>query len=320
MPHFVEDPVPANYWEPRVGQILINSKSGSANINVYYPGTDRISVRVQSDHPRFRINVRGGPTKPGLRLYTATGLVANDSIAVFDGAGRQQTEWLRIAGVASDEWNTARVLRAGLPVSQHKPNISFDPYGTSTSSVPVSAEKWIAATEKAIANLLANPVGKLILDAVTGKVVIFYDKTAADMGAVNYPSSDPSDAKVMITPADFPGSLRPGDTYEETIIHELAHTVDGRYGAYFDYLPDGLKFDDGDFFTITVTNVFASTKKRPLRKDHKGLKPMPALYLGPAGEAKFNKNHQINLGIVRRLVPDLYRKLIFVDAPWNPFG
>src|SRR5262249_3956965 len=147
----------------------IPAKNGKANINVWYPGSDRIKLCVESQHPRFKYysNDRGKPHKRGLRRFIVEGLIAGDRIAVFEGgsaddhtsnSGSQQTAWLLISAVTIDK-------HAPLAVSSHRRNISIDTFGLNSANYPMDGSLFVKKVDNAIGRIQSNPIGRLILDA-----------------------------------------------------------------------------------------------------------------------------------------------------------
>ena len=322
MTHFVSDPEPSEYWVPRISTMSIPAKNGKANINVWYPGSARIKLCVESQHPRFKYypNDRGKPHKKGLRRFVVEGLITGDRIAVFEGgsadddtssSGSQQTAWLVISAVKIDK-------HAPLAVSSHRHNISIDTFGLNSANYPMDGGLFVKKIDNAIGRIQSNPIGRLILDAVTGSVVIFFtESNKIPTAATTY---GPTNQKVIALESTYlQGSHAPGASLDEVILHEFAHHADGYIGTYIN-IGDGLDHDKSDFFTVTVTNVYASIYHRPLRKDHIGFANMIRLYQGSAGEAKFSHAYTANFATVRSAIGStLYNALVFADAPWNPF-
>lgn len=315
MAHFVADPEPTDYWVPRIGSMSIPSQNGKAKINVWHPGTGKVTLKVQSGHPRFQFfpNDKGKPHKSGLRRFVVEGLATSDQIAVFDDADNQITAWLTIGSVAIDK-------RLGLTASRHRARISIDPFGTNSSNYRIDGNTFITKVDAALGRVLANPIGRLVLDAVPGNVVIYFTETQYDTSSTVYGATT---QKVIAVEAFYlKGSKAPGATLDEVLLHEFAHHVDKTTISAGDYndIGDGLKFDQTDFFTVTVTNVYASIYGRPLRKDHQTVDHMIPKYQGSAGEAKFSHAHSANFQNVRRRIgSSLFVAIEQADAPWNPF-
>ncbi len=318
MAHFVADPEPSDYWVPKISTLAIPSKNGKAKINVWHPGAAAVTLRVLSGHPRFRFfpNDRGKPHKSGLRRFVVEGLITGDQIAVFDGIGNQITAWLRISAVAIDKGTGA------VPSSHNsriKPHVTIDPFGLNSGNYPLDGSKFVAKVDAAFGRVIANPIGSLIVNALSGNVIILFSEKN-NIGSHVDENPKTGDKTIQITYDDFIGSNKPGDLLDETIIHEFAHHVDGWFSDYDD-IGDGLGFHKQDFFSITATNVYASIYRRPLRKDWvTGVSPMPQKYLGSAGEVKFCHAHRGNFGKVRTAIgAPLFNSIELADAPWNPF-
>jgi hypothetical protein len=294
MTHFVADPEPHDYWVPAIGMTMsIPSRNGKAKINVWHPGSADVTLQVQSGHPRFKFySTKGKQHKIDLRRFIVEGLAAGDQIAVFDQSG-------------------------GPTVSTHRSRISIDPFGLDSSNYPMHGSEFIEKVDKSIGMILSNPVGRLILDAVPGSVVIFFTEGSGIVTASSV--YGPTSQKVVAVESTYlRGSKGPGARLDEVILHEFAHHADNTRN-YVD-IGDGLQFDAREFFSVTGTNVYSSIYHRPLRKDHVGFTPMPPLYQGSAGEAKFSHAHAANFAKVKSAIgPTLYNALVFADAPWNPF-
>jgi len=129
-----------------------------------------------------------------------------------------------------------------------------------------------------------------------------------------------ANSAVQFSPNNFKGSLAPGAQPNEILFHELCHIVDGTLGTYVDLNDPSVglpfKYDDFDFFSVNGTNVYASMRGRPLRKDHRGFLNMPAKY---KDFDQFWDFSQVNLNKLRAAKPILYGHVSAIDAPWNPF-
>src|ERR1700733_14367873 len=143
MTHFVSDPEPPDYWVPKISALSIAASNGKAKINVWHPGSAKIKLCVESQHPRFRSypNDSGKMHKSNLRRFVVEGLVTGDQIAVFEGgdagdatsnSGSRQTDWLMVSYVAIDKHSPGTPLAT----STHRPNITIDAFGTGSSNFP----------------------------------------------------------------------------------------------------------------------------------------------------------------------------------------
>jgi hypothetical protein len=207
MTHFVADPEPHDYWVPAIGLTMsIPSRNGKSNINVWHPGSAGITLQVQSGHPRFKFySTRGKQHKIDLRRFVVEGLRAGDQMAVFDESRAQITAWLGIRAVAIDSG-------AGLAVSTHLSRISIDPFGLDSSNYPMHGSEFIENVDKSIGILLSNPVGRLILNAVPGSVVIFFTEgSKIETAATVY---GPTSQKVVAVESTYlHGSKAPGASW-----------------------------------------------------------------------------------------------------------
>jgi hypothetical protein len=323
MTHFVSDPEPYDYWMPRISTMSIPAKNGKAKINVWHIGHDEIVLRVESQHPRFAYypNDRGQPHKSALRRFVVEGLITGDRIAVFKPGEANDdtlrlTSWLLIESVAIDR----RARGAALRPSDHMPNIKLDTFGLNSSNYPMDGSEFIKKVNAAILRIKLNHIGNKILSKVlgSGDVIIFFSENNYIKTSVN----NYGDSQQMTIALEYKYLLdnkNPGSSLDEVIFHEFAHHADGFADTYKN-IGDGLLHDKTDFFSVTVTNVYASIHGRPLRKDHPSFSHMIPRYQGAAGEAKFSNAYKDNFAQVRSAIgSELYHDLVFADAPWNPF-
>ena len=128
---------------------------------------------------------------------------------------------------------------------------------------------------------------------------------------------------VQFSPSLCKGGNGAGDRPDEVLCHELIHQVDDDGNEYSNapdpaHPPKGIfEFDKSDFMTITITNLYASVNKRPLRKDHLNFATLSHDY--SSNEAKFFNDFKGNFASLKRRKSEFYRQLIFVEVPWDPF-
>lgn len=315
MPHFVG--IPATKNSPGLSSLALKDPSGNAAIAVWAAGMDwsielcapgNAFVKVPSN--RFQSPDPYKKDANQFVYFMLRGLKAGDNIAAYDAAGRPQTAALPITFASTDRSSNNLAARP----SAFSSKLILNPAGAEQADLKTTGPEWITGIEKVIKYILANQLGRLIVNSLPGNVDIFPFLS----GEQN------ANSAVQFSPRNFSGSLAPGAQPNEVLFHELCHIADGTAEATTSVYPDltdaatGQKFlyDKFDFFTVTATNVYASMRGRPLRKDHDDFRLMPAKF---KDFDKFWDFAQSNLTIVRNRRPVLYRQISALDAPWNPF-
>lgn len=244
-----------------------------------------------------------------LRLAPGIGddrLKAGDNIAAYDASGRPQTAALPITFATTDRPSNNLPAQA----SVHSSKLILNPAGAEQADLKTTGQDWITGIEKVIKYILANELGRLIVNFMPGPVNIFPFLS----GEQN------ANAAVQFSPNNFKGSLAPGAQPNEILFHEFCHIADGKLNTYVDLVDPGVplpfQYDKFDFFSVNATNMYASMRKRPLRKDHLGFQNMPAKYKDYDQFWEFSK---VNLDKLRAAKPILYGHVSAMDAPWNPF-
>ena len=206
------------------------------------------------------------------------------------------------------------------------PKLTLSPLGKLSMA---DANKWIKDVEASVKLVSDNPVGKIVLKYVPDVVVIpdFVDTTCnASSLIVQRPTTSDGTSSVGRT-VQFSPSLcngsGAGDRPDEGLVHELIHQVEDHCSEYKNvpdpaHRPDpGFEFDGSDFMTITITNLYSSSYKRPLRKDHASYARLPQSYV--SSEVKYFTDFRGNFVSLNRRLSAFYRELIFVEVPWDPF-
>jgi len=305
MTHFVPIPPGPNYQVPRLKELSLFDKNGTASISVW--GMPANATVEAENNPRFV----AAPyrTSGDLTSFYLRGLVAGDRIAVQLADGRFWTAWLPIKFAAGDKH--AKERKDGtLPRSRHMSNVILDAHGSEQRHPPVSEHDWLAGVESALGKIRANPVGRMITSSIVRDITIH----------PFIPSEINANSSILFTAQIFAGNNAPGARPDEVLFHELCHVLERNFDGYFDFPADTLEFDDSDFFTVMATNVYASVAGRPLRADHHEFNPMIALYRDPAtGVAQLKTNHTVNFRSIKTRMPAVARALSGAPAVWNPF-
>jgi hypothetical protein len=311
MPHFVGIPATAN--SPGLSSLALKDASGNAAIAVWAASMDwtiqlcaprNAYVSIPSD--RFQ---SPPPYKKDANLHVyfmLRGLKAGDNIAAYDSSGRPQTAALPITFVSTDRASNNLSSRP----SAFSSKLILNPAGAEQADLKTTGQDWVNGIEKVIKYILANSMGRLIVNSLSANVNIFPFLS----GEQN------ANSAVQFSPKNFSGSLAPGAQPNEILFHELCHIADGVLGNYV-RLTDpetGITFeyDSFDFFSVNATNVYASMRGRPLRKDHWGFQVMPTKF---KDFDKFWALAKPNLDKLRAAKPILYGHVSAIDAPWNPF-
>lgn len=315
MPHFVGIPAAAN--SPGLSRLALKDPSGNAAIAVWAAGMDwtiQLCAAGNAYVPLPDNRFQSEPYKKDAKLHVyfmLRGLRAGDNIAAYDAAGRPQTAALPITYASTDRPSN------NLPPqpSVHSSKLILNPAGAEQGGFKTTGQEWINGIEKVIKYILANQMGTLIVNSLPGNVNIFPFLSPAQ-NAFATGSSD-----IQFSPKNFSGSLAPGAQPNEILFHELCHIADGRFGGYFNLTDPQtqqvLLYATSDFFSVTATNVYASMRKRPLRRDWGNeFKLMPEKFKNPA---VFKALAAPNLNLVKAIKTTLYNQISAINAPWNPF-
>ncbi len=311
MPHFVGIPATAN--SPGLSSLALKDPSGNAAVAVWAaemnwkiklcaPGNAFVTVasnRFQSPPPYKK--------DANKHVYfMLRGLKAGDHIAAYDAAGRPQTGALPITYVTTDRPSNNLASRP----SAHSSKLILNPAGSEQADLKTTGQQWVDGIEKVIKYVLANEMGRLIVNSIPGNVNIFPFLS----GEQN------ANSTVQFSPKNFSGSLAPGAQPNEVLFHEFCHLADGVFRGYVPLTdPEtGIKYEYSgtDFFSVNATNTYASMRGRPLRKDHVGFQAMPAKFKDFDQFWAFAKP---NLDALRSNKPILYAHVSAINAPWNPF-
>jgi hypothetical protein len=319
MPNFVGIPAFAN--SPGLSSLALKDPSGNAAVAVWAANMDwTIQLCAHGNAfapiPSNRFQSASYKKDANQNVYfMLRGLQGGDNIAAYDNTGAPQTAALPITSVSTDRPSNNLAPRA----SAFSPKLILNPAGAEQSDTPITGQEWVDKCEKVIKYMMANAMGQLIVGALPARVDIFPFLS----GEQN------ANSTVQFAPQNFSGgAVAPGAQPNEILFHELCHIADGTASApssVYSNITDpetGITFvyaDSGggfDFFTVNATNVYASMRNRPLRKDWSGFQNMPAKF---QDSAKFWAVAQANLNIVKSRRPNLYGHVSALDAPWNPF-
>jgi hypothetical protein len=305
MTHFVPVPPGPNYQVPKLKELSLFDKNGTAAINVW--GMPAGATIEAENNPRFV--AQSYRTSGDLTSFYLRGLVAGDRISVQLADGRNWTEWLPIKFAAGDKH--AKERKAGtLPRSRHMSNVILDAHGSEQRHPAVSEQDWLSGVESALGKIRGNTVGRMITNSIVRDVTIH----------PFIPNQVNAFSSILFTPQIFAGNNAAGARPDEVLFHEFCHVLENNFDEYFDYDPDGLTFGGSDFFTVMATNVYASSVSRPLRADHEDFRPMIERYRSPTtGVALLKTNHTINFRSIRTRMPAIARVLGGSAAVWNPF-
>jgi hypothetical protein len=310
MPNFVGIPATAN--SPGLSSLALKDPSGNAAVGVWAAGMDwtiQLCAPGNAYAPIDSSRFQSAPYNKDTNLnvyFMLRGLRGGDNIAAYDASGAPQTAALPITFVSTDRPSNDLSAQP----SAFSSKLILNPAGVEQSDIKLSGQDWIDACEKAIKYILANQMGRLIVDSLPGNVDIFPFLS----GEQN------ADSTVKFAPQNFAGSSAAGAQPNEILFHEFCHIADGTFGSYV-VLNDpetgiAFQYDDFDFFSVNATNVYASMRGRPLRKDHWGFNLMP----GPFRDSdKFFALAKPNLDLLKAAKPNLYGHVSAIDAPWNPF-
>lgn len=301
MAHFVHIPVPKNPGDHGISSLSLKDANGTCAIGVW--GMPAKSTVQASDNPRF---VAGKYHQVGhVQCFYLRGLKAGDEIAAFLPTGERYTSWLPIKFVRGD--HLAKQRKAGtLPRSAHKSNFILDSHGSLQRKPAVKEADWTKAVEANIAKIKANAIGAGILGGLVRDITIT-PHISSELNA---------NSAVNFTPQQWNGNAA-GNRADEVLLHELIHVLENNFSGYADNPADGLKWDDSDFLTVTVTNMYQSMLGRPLRKDHHGFNVLPANY--KTNPATFKAAQAANFTSVQTRLPAYFRIWAASSAPWNPF-
>jgi hypothetical protein len=316
MAHFVAIPPPRNNHipNPNFKKLALHDPSGNAAIAVW--GCAKGWTIVAADNPRFASDLYR--VSGLLSFFMLRGLKAGDKIGVTDGTN-WQTELLEISFAGSDKNPKNNVASRR---SAHKSTLILDPAGIEQGVVKTNAEDWMGMTDAVIEAILNNPVGRIVLDALTTDITI-HPFLGAQLNATS---------AVQFTPQMWMNEFRPGGRPSEVLFHEFCHILDDNFSGYKDVTnppggsgpltaEDTMVYAPADFFSVTASNVFASAFSRPLRKDWAGVfAATPATYsAGAVGAARFRTFQDANFNNFRSRKGAVFTSLSGATAAWNPF-
>ncbi|WP_254510914.1 hypothetical protein [Anatilimnocola floriformis] len=301
MAHFVHIPAPKNPGDAGISELVLPAANGTCAIGVWGMPDDS-TVAAENNFSFVAAEFRN---QNQVRSFYLRGLKAGDKIAAFLPSGGQFTSWLPVKFVKGDKHATERAA-GKLPRSKHKPNFILDPHGAEQRHPPVKESAWLDAVEANLAKIKANPLGAAVLGGIVRDITI----------TPFISSEQNANSAVTFTPQQWNGAGA-GDRADEVLLHELIHVLENNFGGYKDNPADGLQWDDSDFLTVTVSNMYSSLVGRPLRKDHQGFGRMPDGYrLMPS---LFKTAQATNFTSVKNRLPAYSRIFAGSSAPWNPF-
>ena len=119
------------------------------------------------------------------------------------------------------------------------------------------------------------------------------------------------------------GAGDPGRARDEILLHELIHVYMGQRGLSSAQqlrrrgVPNRVQEFDivDDFFTVMLTNVYASERGRPARRAHSGFLPLNRT----AEQVRNDPAFRSFFDGLQAALPDLVRELEQIDTPFNPW-
>jgi hypothetical protein len=299
--HFVPIPPPRDFETPRLTELSLFDPNATAAIAVWgMPDNSEVLAENNDAFAAQEYRKQGH-----LRFYYLRGLKAGDRIAAFLPTGGQFTGWLPIKFVKGDKFAKQRAAGT-LPRSKHKTNFTLDPHGSAQRHPSVPEDVWLRTVDETILKIKGNPIGREVLGGLIKEITI----------APYIPADANANSGVVFTPQTWRGAAA-GDRADEVLFHEFVHVLENNFGGYTNHPTDGLVFSGTDFLTVTATNLYSSIAGRPLRKDHAGFAPLPAVYASNA--ANYRAAYAANFASIRSRLPAYFRAFAASAAPWNPF-
>lgn len=310
MPNFVGIPATAN--SPGLSKLALRDRSGNGAVAVWAANMDWTIELCAPGNAYAKISsarFQSQSYKKDAHLHVyfmLRGLKAGDNIAAYDTNGAPQTAALPIVFSATDRPSNNLPARP----SVWAPKLILNPAGAEQADAKTTGQEWLDTCENVIKYMMANALAQRVVASIAGTVNIFPFLS----GEQN------ADSTIKFSPKNFAGNFQPGGRPNEILFHELCHVADGTLGSYVNLTdPESrltFQYDKFDFFSVNCTNVYASMRGRPLRKDHWGFAPMPAKF---KDYDKFWALAAPNLNALRAAKPNLYGHVSAIDAPWNPF-
>jgi hypothetical protein len=314
MPHFVA--IPPKPSSPGLQKLALRDASGNGAVAVWAADRDWSiqlcaannayspisSARFQSDS----YNKDGN----NFCYFMLRGLKSGDHIAAYDNAGRPQTAALPITFSSTDRPSNNLAARA----SVHSARLILNPAGAEQADLKTTGQEWVDTVERVIKYMLANPMGRLIVNSLTSNVNIFPYLRPDEQAWSN----------ILFSPRNWEKNMMAGSRPNEVLFHELCHVAESAPTPYLNVQDtvDHINFvySGTDFFSVTATNVYTSIVHRPLRKDHAGAYTMPWKYGNLSdGAAKFRALSLPNFNIFSGNNTALNNSIAAISAPWNPF-
>jgi hypothetical protein len=163
-----------------------------------------------------------------------------------------------------------------------------------------------------------------IADAVTNFLDTSSDP-AARGGNPMFRGGRGAQAFIAYFPFEWPtiGSGGPGQGRDEVLLHELIHVYMGQRGLSSPQqlrtggLPNRVQEFDivDDFFAVMLTNVYASERGRPLRRNHNDFLPLNQT----AEQVRNDRSFAPFFQSLERVLPALVRELEQIVTPFNPW-
>lgn len=171
----------------------------------------------------------------------------------------------------------------------------------------------IFTSRRPIANAITTPLDRSSDPAAQGSNFLFRRGGGAQ-------------STIAYFPFEWPviGSGPPGQAQDEILLHEMIHVymiqrgLSSVQGLRVAGRPHRARVFDivDDFFTVMLTNVYASERGRPLRSDHSVDSPRLNRTAEQVGnDEAFAQFFQS----LERALPDLVRELQQIDTPFNPW-
>jgi hypothetical protein len=319
MAHLLPWPLPPNEWVPSFTNFSIGTVDGTTMVGAW------IQRPPPFDDSHYCVGIEGSdrvdstmytvPGKPDCVAFKLRGCRGGDNIALYINADHGSTppkapRWVRFSefvtvnSVTADSWQ-AKAASGTLPTATQNSKIKFYPFGSMQHNPPIPEADWMSEVQKTLDQICKNSVGEAVVKGVVNDTII-YPYIKSDKQAWS---------DVRFTPQNFYGSIAPGSSADEILLHELVHVVENNSDGYND--GSGFKFDEADFLTINLTNVYACLLGRGLRKDHAGYNFLPQEYFD--NPKKHYDTFKDNYKKAERNVPAIIAKVKAGSNLWNPF-
>lgn len=311
MAHFVDVPHgrPMDPVRDRSSGIKLGSVNETVTIGIWGV-TQKVSVRV-TDPPGGGANgisyvvADTHVVQNGCRKFFIRGLVDGCTVTASEPGVAAITP-VPVKGKRAFSWNDATP-------STNVPTIKLLARGSLQRFPPMPEATWRKSVEDTLGVMKRNPVGAIVL------------AQAATAGIIITPYIDTqfrnSDAGIAFTPQDFANNAAQGGA-AGVLTHEMVHRIVLKVTGTWDDAnasfnePVGYQFEDTDFVSVLVQNMFSSAEHRPLRRKDHTMATLPGV---DAADAQiFAMDFDGRLNYLRVHLPSLFNSLKAVNVVWNP--